>query len=355
VVTVGTGSAAEVSVRLTASRTMAAQPSRARGGADGLGDEMRIRRGLLFWGVFLILLGGIPLLVRAGILDGAVFVDAWRLWPLILIGIGLAILVGHRRAGATVTVILAIALGVVAGGALAAGNIAGLYAGDCVATQAPMEHVTQSGTLETPAAVRLEMDCGEVEVTTTASSSWSLNADHRGAPPVVTASGSSLLVAAPNQTGPHRQVWMVGLPAEPTRDLDLTANAAASTFDLSGMALDRFRAEINAGDLRVDGSEAQIGRLEISINAGRARVSLGAGPTLGSLSANAGAIDLCVPADAALVLRVPAQLTFAHNLASRGLSQDGDTWRRAGAGGDTIDLIINGNAAGFALDPDGGC
>ena len=315
---------------------------------------MRVRRGLLFWGVFLVILGGIPLLVRAGILDGALFVDAWRLWPLILIGIGLAILIGHRRAGATVTLILAIALGVVAGGALAAGNVAGLYAGDCVATQASLERVTQSGALETPASVRLEMDCGEVDVTTTDASTWSLNAEHRGAPPVVTASASNLRVAAPNQAGPHRQVWTLGLPADPTRDLDLTANAAVSTFDLRGMALDRFRAEINAGDLRVDGSQAQIGQLQISMNAGRARVSLGAGPTLGSLSANAGAIDLCVPADAALVLRVPAQLTFAHNLESRGLSQDGDTWRRAGAG-DTIDLTVSGNAASFTLDPDGGC
>ena len=91
------------------------------------------------------------------------------------------------------------------------------------------------------------------------------------------------------------------------------------------------------------------------MNAGRARVSLGAGPTLGSLSANAGAIDLCVPADAALILHVPTRLTFAHNLDSRGLSRDGDTWRRAGASGDTIDLTIDGNAAGFTLDPDGGC
>ena len=193
---------------------------------------MRVRRGPLFWGVFLVLLGGIPLLVRAGVLDGAVFVDAWRLWPLILVGVGLAILLGHRRAGAAVTVILALALGVVAGGALASGNVAGAYVGDCVATQASMERVTQAGTLETPASVRLEMDCGEVDVTTTDASSWSLNADHLGAPPIVTASGSSLRVAAPDQAGPHRQVWTLGLPADSTRDLDLTANAAAATFDL---------------------------------------------------------------------------------------------------------------------------
>lgn len=37
---------------------------------------MRIRRGLLFWGLFLIPLGGIPLLARAGTIDAARFADA---------------------------------------------------------------------------------------------------------------------------------------------------------------------------------------------------------------------------------------------------------------------------------------
>ena len=58
---------------------------------------MRVRRGPLFWGVFLVLLGGIPLLVRTGAIDGAVFADAWRFWPLILVAVGLAILVTFFR------------------------------------------------------------------------------------------------------------------------------------------------------------------------------------------------------------------------------------------------------------------
>src|SRR4026208_2507758 len=102
VVTVGTGQSAEAPTSLTASRAMAVELQVTGAGSHSLGDEMRVRRGLLFWGVFLVLLGGIPLLVRAGILDGGPFVHAWRLRPLILIGIGLAILIGHRGAGATV-------------------------------------------------------------------------------------------------------------------------------------------------------------------------------------------------------------------------------------------------------------
>jgi hypothetical protein len=316
---------------------------------------MPVRRGPLFWGLFLLLLGGIPLLVRAGVLDSGLFADAWRFWPLILVGVGLTILVGHRRAGAAITVILALALGVAAGGALAAGSIPFTNVGDCVVTRAPMERVTQAGTLDAPASIDLDLDCGEVAVTTTETSTWSLDAGHLGAPPTVTAAGSSLSVAAPEQAGAHRQEWSLALPAASTRTLGLVANAATATFDLRGTALDRFRAELNAGDLRLDASQARIGRLELTMNAGRARVSLAAGSTLGSLSVNAGAIDLCVPADAALALGVPDQLTFSHNLERRGLARDGDTWRRAGTGGDTIDLSIDGNAASFTLDPDGGC
>lgn len=145
------------------------------------------------------------------------------------------------------------------------------------------------------------------------------------------------------------------VPADSTRALVVVANAAAAAFDLRGIALDRFRAELNAGDLRLDASQGRIGRVELTMNAGRARVRLAAGPTVGSLSVNAGAIDLCVPADADLVLRVPDQLTFSHNLERRGLARDGETWRRAGTGGDVVDLSVDGNAASFTLDPDGGC
>jgi hypothetical protein len=316
---------------------------------------MPVRRGPLFWGLFLLLLGGIPLLVRAGVLDSGLFADAWRLWPLILVGIGLTILVGHRRAGATITVILALVLGVAAGGALAAGSIPFTNVGDCVATREPMERVTQDGAFDAPASIDLDLDCGALAVTTTATSTWSLDAAHLGAPPTVTATGSALSVIAPEQAGAHRQEWTLALPADATRTVAVVANAATATFDLRGTALDRLQAELNAGDLRLDASQARIDRLELTMNAGRARVSLAASSTRGSLSVNAGAIDLCVPADAALILRVPDQLTFSHNLERRGLANDGDTWRRAGAGGDTIDLSINGNAASFTLDPDGGC
>ena len=58
---------------------------------------MHIRRGLLFGGLFFITVGGIELLVRAGTIDANRLDEAWKLWPLILVGIGIAILLGRSR------------------------------------------------------------------------------------------------------------------------------------------------------------------------------------------------------------------------------------------------------------------
>ena len=71
-----------------------------------------IRRGLLFAGLFLIPVGAITLLVRAGTLDAEAFADIWRFWPLILIGFGIAILLGRSRVASVGTAIAAVVLGV---------------------------------------------------------------------------------------------------------------------------------------------------------------------------------------------------------------------------------------------------
>src|SRR4029079_17884090 len=53
---------------------------------------MHLDRRLLGWGIFFVLLGAIPLAVRAGLLDRAL-VGQWPLlWPVLLIGWGLGLL-----------------------------------------------------------------------------------------------------------------------------------------------------------------------------------------------------------------------------------------------------------------------
>lgn len=316
---------------------------------------MRLRRGPLFWGLLLIPLGAIPLLVRGGWIDPSAFADAWRLWPLLLVGLGLAILLGRGRSGLAVTVVLALVLGVSGGAALASGGSWIGAFGSCAGTTTATDHLTDGGTLDLPGRVDIRLDCGEATIRPSGGTTWSLGADYRGSPPTVTASGSSLRIASPDLPGDHYQRWTIGLPTASTRELALTANAAATSVDLAGTVLDGLDADVNAADLRIDGSHAAIARVDVSINAGRARVTLGPGPTQGRLAANAGAIELCVPDDATVVLHVTDQLTFAHNLGEQGLAREGTTWTRTGASGGVIDLTIDGNAAAFTLDPDGGC
>src|SRR3972149_1043416 len=56
---------------------------------------MRINQGFLGWGVFLILVGAIPLAVNAGYLAADQVGDWWRNWPLILVGIGIGIILSR--------------------------------------------------------------------------------------------------------------------------------------------------------------------------------------------------------------------------------------------------------------------
>jgi hypothetical protein len=319
-------------------------------------DAMRVRRGLLFWGLLLIPLGAIPLLVRAGQLDPNRLIDAWRLWPLIIVGIGLVILASRTRYALIGTAVLALAIGSIGGAALASGNIWLGAVGACGIGDQGTTAVDKTGTFGGPASVRLQLDCGTVDFRAGSDTAWTVHASYRGDPPVVDGTASGLDVRTPSG-GPHRQDWTIAAPASSLTSLRLTANAASSTVDLGSAALDDLRADVNAGDVRISGGSSAIKHADLTMNAGRLRLTLGSGAaTTGSLSVNAGAIDLCVPPDVGLRLDVQDQLTFVTNLSSRGLARNGSIWTRGATGAaQTISLSLQGNAASFTLDPNGGC
>ncbi len=81
---------------------------------------MRSNRTFLYVGVFLVALGSVLVAANLGAFDTIAVVDALRLWPVVLIAIGLGIAL--RRTGLSLpTGMLAAALpGLVLGGALAA-------------------------------------------------------------------------------------------------------------------------------------------------------------------------------------------------------------------------------------------
>src|SRR4051812_43951084 len=92
--------------------------------------QMHLDRRLLGWGLFFILLGGVPLAVREGWLPADV-ISRWpSLWPLILIGLGLALLLSRSRAALIGTLIVAVTLGLI-GGSLIGTGVSGLSFGSC--------------------------------------------------------------------------------------------------------------------------------------------------------------------------------------------------------------------------------
>ena len=314
---------------------------------------MAVHRGYLFWGIFFVLLGGIPLVDRLGVIDAAAWGDLWRLWPLIIIAIGLAILVGRSRMAVAGTVVTAVVVGAIAGGSLAAGS--GLFSfGDCIpGGESAMQQATDSGQLTDGARVELDVNCGELDVAAGSGDAWSLDASYRGAAPNVIASDSSLRIEAPGERS-NRQEWQVELPVERIRDLDVEMNAGGASVDVSNAQLDELSVETNAGDTTIVADGAQIDALNVNVNAGRVRITLDGPVGEGDLSVNAGAIDLCVPDGAALRFTVEEQLTFATNLDDAGLAQDGERWTREGSGPE-ITLHIEGNAASLTLNPEDGC
>jgi hypothetical protein len=314
---------------------------------------MHVRRGLLFAGLFLIPVGGITLLVRAGLINASALVDTWRLWPLILVGFGIALLLGRSRAASIGTAIAALILGVFVGGAVASGNWFSFT--ECGTTGNATQLVEQSGDFVGSGAVELDLRCGNVALTTQPARGWQVTAAYEGTAPTITGSADRVAVQVPDGGDVRHQDWTVVIGTQAVNEIDLQTNAATGSLALDGATLDTVSVDSNAGDVLIDGGSATIGRIHVDVNAGRARVTL-AGSATGDLSVNAGAIDLCVGADSNLRLEVNDQLTFVTNLNDRGLQQDGTVWTRTvSADAPLIDLTVEGNAASFTLDPEEGC
>jgi hypothetical protein len=217
-------------------------------------------------------------------------------------------------------------------------------------------HEDQTGAFTSPATVRLDLSCGDFQLATQSGSDWALHADFSGPPPVVTAAPNALEVRSPTIGNGRRQSWNVKVPSSALGGLEIHAAAGSGTADLAGATLTSVTAGGDAFDLTIDARSATIGRIDATMNAGRSRITLGSGPMTGSLSVNAGAINLCVPSGSPLRIHMTDQITFAHNLDDRGLGKSGGTWTRPGSDAESlIDLTVDGAAASFTLDPEGGC
>src|SRR6476619_1040424 len=110
------------------------------------GCRMHIRRGALNWGVFLILAGAVPLAVRAGYLTDEQVNRLWSLWPLILVGIGVGLILSRTNFNFLGGLVIAATFGLMVGGLLS-GGVNGFPTAACGSGTGEVAFPTQTGTI----------------------------------------------------------------------------------------------------------------------------------------------------------------------------------------------------------------
>jgi hypothetical protein len=319
---------------------------------------MQVNRGFAFWGIALITAGVVALAIQAQLIPGESARQAWRLWPVVMVVIGISIIASRTPFALLATVVA----GLVAGG-LAGTVVAGVPDGiDIGCGGEPSETTSADGTFERAAEVELDFNCGDLAVTTAVGTDWTVVARHGSdGEPEISSDGDTLRVSAEGGgfipfTEDSRQAWDVVLPTETSLDLTVDANAASSRLDLEGADLSSLAIDANAGDVHVGLAGATIADLGVDANAGSLSIVADDSTNLsGSVEMNAGSLEVCAPEGVVVAITIEDDdITFSHNLDDLGLTRRGNTWS-TGGGEPDVSIDIDGNAASFTLNPEGGC
>lgn len=325
---------------------------------------MRLDPRLLHWGVFFILLGVVPLAVQQGYLDPGRLPGWWQLWPLLLIGGGLGLILRGTPLETLGGLVVAATFGLMFGGLIATGGDFGSF-GACGDERGATPFAAREGRLEGSSKIEIAFDCGELNVVAEEGSGWRVEGtDEDGSGPTIEAAADSLDVRdragdrAPFGFLGTKDSWQVTLPAGPALDIDASVNAADSTFDLRATELAAFGLAVNAGSARVDLGDARLtGALEVSVNAGSGRLVLPDGSFGGNLSVNAGSLRMCAPEGAGLRIVMDTNITGSNNFEAQGLVRNGTSYETPGyaTATDRITLEASANAGSITLNPEGGC
>ena len=323
---------------------------------------MQVDRRLLGWGLFFILVGGIPLAVRANVLD-VELVGQWPLlWPLLLIGWGVGLVLRHAPGGWVGGALAAVTFGIMGGGLLATGASGVPIATGCSSDSPATAFADRTGELDSTGQVNLEFNCGSLVVGAVDGPTWKLTgSDRDGSGPKVTSSASTISIEPDDGgafPGSERSTWNVALPRSSKITLGLTLTAGDGTIDLAGASIASATMTLNAGRVTFDlGTAETAGDVNATVNAGAAAVTLPGGARNVNLSLNAGSLTVCLPAAA------PVRVSWAgalgsNNFQAAGLNQvDDTTWTSTAfdALQPHTELHVSANAGSFDLRFGGTC
>lgn len=324
---------------------------------------MRIDRRLLGWGLFLIIVGAIPLLVRGGYVDRSQIEDWPSLWPLLLIGWGIGLVLRRTPGELLGRAISVTVLGVMVGGLIATG-FGGLPSfGACGDGTGATTFGNRSGTLSDPGRVNVEFSCGTLNVKAVDGTDWSVSGrGPDGLGPEIVADFGRVQVKPQDDEfrgfTDDSSAWTVEVPRTPRVDVGITLNAGEGTIDLAGANLGSLSTTLNAGSLDFKlGSTAALATVNGTVNAGSATFDLPGSVTDANLTLNAGSITVCLPAGTPINVRWNGALG-SNNFDSAGLRKiDDEHWMTSGLSlaDPHVELRASANAGSFNLDLGGSC
>ncbi len=319
---------------------------------------MRVNRRFLYWGVFLVAIGGVLVAVDLAAVDSSTVADALRLWPLAIVAIGIGLILRQTRLSVAGGLLAAAIPGLLLGGAFAAAPRLSI---DCGGHGEPANVATNQGTFDGPATVSVTSGCGMLVVGTATGRGWQLQAGDTGTrAPVVHASSRSLSIDSGSNQGwrffdAGRESWNLTLPTSAIDDLSLVVDAGKGQVNLAGAQIGQLDLTTNAAETIVDVSGASLRSVSGAVNAGLLSLHLPSGSDVaGSFEVNAGALQVCTPAG--LGLRV-THGGVLNGIRVNGLQVTGDVWQSPDYASAThrADLNVNVNVGAVEIDPIGGC
>jgi hypothetical protein len=318
---------------------------------------MTVNRRFLYGGVFLVAAGAVTLVAQGDAVGSDVVAQALRLWPVVLIALGIGLLLRRTRFGLAGGMVAAAMPGLLLGGLVVAMP---RMMPECGGVQAG-SFDTRQGTFDGAASVDLSLACGELSVTTAPGSGWQLRASNTtGAAATVAVSADRLSVTSSSRRRPFGftrggDSWQLVLPVAGTLDLAAEVSAGRGRFDLAGARLGNVRLTVNAGDAHVDLAEATVAHLSMSVNAASASLRLPSTQDFGAdLSVNAGSLRVCAASDLGLRIHATTVLSSTNLV---GLVRSGDVWESPGfsVANHHADVTITANVGSVDVNPMGGC
>ncbi len=328
---------------------------------------MTFHRRYLAWGVFLICLGIVPLGVQLGWIDARTAASILRLWPLILVGIGLSLVLRMTRyrvlGGVLSAAVMGLVIGVFFAGGLAS---AAFVCAGADPTGAPHTRAgsfaTQAGSFAGPTAnVNIELTCGEMTLARSGEQAWSVSVATDDGAPIVLADADSLDLRSADARfvgpfpGGSNERWDVSLPSSTTIAAGVTLNAASGELAFGNGALSHVSATFNGADSLLDlrGAAAD-SSVSATLNASSVRLMLPESAVQASLTLNVASLTVCVAPTSALLIHYSNTLG-SDNFAAAGLQGGGESWATPGIVPAASELHITSNLSTIRLDRSGEC